>query len=66
MLEFKNAEPVKPDRQIIEFYKQMREQTNEKTNYGLLESYLRYIIETQERKEEYKEELDILLELLEV
>lgn len=66
MLEFRDVIPEKPDRRVIEFYKSLREQTKEKSNYSLLESYLRYILETQERKEEYKYELDLLLELLEV
>lgn len=66
MLEFRGVIPEKPDRRVIEFYKSLREQTKEKSNYSLLESYLRYILETQERKEEYKYELDLLLELLEV
>ncbi len=66
MLEFRGIIPEKPDRRVIEFYKSLREQTKEKSNYSLLESYLRYILETQERKEEYKYELDLLLELLEV
>lgn len=66
MLEFRDVIPEKPDRRVIEFYKSLREQTKEESNYSLLESYLRYILETQERKEEYKYELDLLLELLEV
>ena len=66
MLEFRGIISEKPDRRVIEFYKSLREQTKEKSNYSLLESYLRYILETQERKEEYKYELDLLLELLEV
>ena len=66
MLEFRDVIPEKPDSRVIEFYKSLREQTKEKSNYSLLESYLRYILETQERKEEYKYELDLLLELLEV